>query len=93
MKRVNIQKAKIEPQQKNYAGSLTYIGSHTRKIVKCFNKYGVDIAIKKCETVFDKIRNKNIEKIPVLQKSRKMCIRDRLYLLMANYCLSGPQKK
>ena len=28
-----------------------------------------DIAIKKCETVFDKIRYKNIEKIPVLQKS------------------------
>ena len=27
MKRVNIQKAKIEPEQKNYAGSLTYIGS------------------------------------------------------------------
>ena len=41
-------------QQKNYAGLLTYIGSHTRKIIKCFNKYGVDIAIKKCETVFDK---------------------------------------
>ena len=53
----------------NYAGSLTYIGSHTRKIIKCFNKYGLGIAIKKCETVFDKIRNKNIEKIPVLQKS------------------------
>ena len=44
MKRVNIQKTKIEPEQKNYAGSLTYIGSHTRKIIKCFNKYGVDIA-------------------------------------------------
>ena len=69
MKRGNIQKDKIEPEQKNYAGSLTYIGSHTRKVIKCFNKYGVDIAIKKCETVFDKIRNKNIEKIPVLQKS------------------------
>ena len=48
---------------------MTYIGSHTRKIIKSFNKYGVDIAIKKCETVFDKKRNKNIEKIPVLQKS------------------------
>ena len=44
MKNINIQKAKIEPEQKNYAGSLTYIGSHTRKIIKCFNKYGVDIA-------------------------------------------------
>ena len=44
-------------------------GSHTRKIIKCFNEYGVDIAIKKSEMVFDKIRNKNIEKIPVLQKS------------------------
>ena len=32
-------RAKIEPEQKNYAGSLTYIGSHTRKIIKCFNKY------------------------------------------------------
>ena len=29
MKRVNIQKDKTEPEQKNYAGSLTYIGSHT----------------------------------------------------------------
>ena len=37
MKMVNIQKAKIEPEQKIYAGSLTYIGSHTRKIIKCFN--------------------------------------------------------
>ena len=34
MKRVNIQKAKIEPEQKNYAGSLTYIGSHTRDVYK-----------------------------------------------------------
>ena len=49
---------------------MTYLGSHTRKIIKCFNKYGVDIAIKKCETVFDKIRNKNIE----------MCIRDRSFI-------------
>ena len=48
---------------------MTYIGSYTRNIIICFNKYGVDIAIKKCETGFDKIRNKNIEKMPVLQKS------------------------
>ena len=43
---------------------------------KCFNKYGVDVAIKKCETVFDKVRNKNIEKIPVLQRSGiyKFCL-------------------
>ena len=46
MKRVNIQKAKIEPEQKNYAGSLTYIGSYTKKIIKCFNNYGLDIALK-----------------------------------------------
>ena len=38
-----------------------------------------DIAIKKCETVFDKIRNKNIEKIPVLQKSG-------IYKLKCNDC-------
>ena len=44
MKSVNIQKAKIETEQKNYAGSLIYIVSYTRKIIKCFNKYGVDIA-------------------------------------------------
>ena len=45
------------------------IGSHTRKIIKCFNKYGVVIAIKKCETVFDKIRNKNIENNPRITES------------------------
>ena len=35
-------------------------------IFKCCLLY---TSIKKCETVFDKIKNKNIEKIPVLQKS------------------------
>ena len=46
-----------------------YVGSHTRKIIQCFKIYGVDIAIKKYETVFDKIRNKNIKQIPILQRS------------------------
>ena len=37
--------------------------------MQCFKKYGVDVSVKKCETVFDKIRDKNIEKIPILQRS------------------------
>ena len=53
----------------------TYVGSHTRKIIKCFNKYGVDIAIKKCETEFDKIRNKNVEKNPSITEKRCLSIK------------------
>lgn len=48
---INRKKAKNEPQQKNYVGSLAYVGTHTRKILQCL-KYKEDIAIKKCKTVF-----------------------------------------
>lgn len=50
-------------------GSITYIGRKTKKIIECFKKYGIEITIKKCNTVFEKIKNNNIESIPILQKS------------------------
>ena len=52
-----------------YVGSITYMGYQTKKIIKCFEKYDVDVAIKKTKTVFDHVKNNNIEEIPILYKS------------------------
>lgn len=56
-------------EEEEYLGALTYIGWNTQKIKKCFDKYGVKMAIKRSRTVFDLINNKNTEDIPITQKS------------------------
>jgi hypothetical protein len=56
-------------QNKNYVGSITYIGTSTRKIIECFNKSGLEVTIKKGRTVFDIIKNNNTENVPILEKS------------------------
>ena len=50
-------------------GSITYIGTRTKSIIECLKKYDIDVAIKRCKTMFDKIKNSNTEEIPILQKS------------------------
>lgn len=68
-----------EEKEKKYAGSVTYMGWQTKKILKCFEKYDVHVAIKKTKTVFDHIKNNNTEDIPVLHKSG-------VYKLKCNEC-------
>ena len=50
----------LDVYKRQVLGSVTYIGTQTKKIEQCFQKYGVDVAIKRCKTVFDKIKNNNI---------------------------------
>ena len=57
-----------ERKDRNYMGSITYIGTKTKSIIECFKKYAIGVAIKRCMTVFDKIKNSNTEEIPILQK-------------------------
>ena len=46
MKRISsdrrVEKGKAE---KKYKGSITYMGYETKKLIQCFRKYGIDIAI------------------------------------------------
>lgn len=48
---------------------ITYTGHQTKKIIKCFNKYDVGIAINKGLTVFDQVKNNSVEETPVLHKT------------------------
>ena len=69
MEKISTKRRAEEIGKKSYMGSISYIGRKTNKIIDCFKKYGIDVTIKKCTTVFDKIKNNNIENIQILQKS------------------------
>lgn len=69
MENINRDKDTEGRQDKNYIGSITYIGTQMKKIIEYLKKYGLDITIKKCKTVYDIIKNNNTEDIPVLQKA------------------------
>ena len=45
------------------------MGYQIKKIIQCFKKYEIDIAISKAPTVFDQDKNTNSEETPILQKS------------------------
>lgn len=47
MKRISTLEDKDKDQNKNYMGSVTYVGWETKKLIKNFKKYDVDITIKK----------------------------------------------
>lgn len=49
--------------------SIMYIGIQNRQIIECFKKYQLDVVIKKCRAALDSIKNNNIEKVLILQKS------------------------
>lgn len=51
MKRIITQEDKGKNQNKNYMGSITHIGWESKKLIKCFNKYDVDIAIKDFDSI------------------------------------------
>ncbi|MGP1947564.1 MAG: hypothetical protein ACTS85_04420, partial [Arsenophonus sp. NC-PG7-MAG3] len=46
-----------------------YMGYQTKKIIKCFKEYDVDVAISRAHAVFDQVKNNNVEETPILQKS------------------------
>ena len=56
-------------EESKYLGSITYSGYQTKKILECFEKYDIHVAIKKNKSIFDIICNKKTEEIPMLQKS------------------------
>lgn len=44
-----------------YVRAISYIVCHTKKIIKCFKKYDLNIAIKRSKMVSDHIKNNRIE--------------------------------
>ena len=68
VKEIESKKEEIEKERK-YLGSITYLGYQTKKILECFRKYDIHVAIKKNKNIFDIVCNKKTEEIPILQRS------------------------
>jgi Reverse transcriptase (RNA-dependent DNA polymerase) len=56
-------------EEKKYKGAITYIGYQTKMLQKCFEKYEIQIGIKKTKNVFEYIKNDKTEEIPLTEKS------------------------